>query len=58
MARKTYVPTFIAILRRIERYIDRWDAQMYGNLTPTQQGQFNAIQTAVKTFLNGIDNPS
>lgn len=51
---KTYVPTFIRLLRRVSIYITRHQASMALVLNPTQQACVTAIASAITTCLTNV----
>ena len=48
---RTYVPTLLTQLRRLERYIERYDQVMQANLDPASVTHVNTILAAVKQIL-------
>ena len=54
MARRTYIPTLVALLHRACVYVARYQAILNTFLTPTQQGYLAAVVTACNTFTNSV----
>jgi hypothetical protein len=48
---RTYVPTLLSQLRRIERYIERYDTVLQDNIDPTSLNHVNTILTSIRQIL-------
>lgn len=59
MAFRTYIPSLLAIARRLDRYIERYDNVIKDNLTGDRLTAFNSFRTALTSFIdanNGFDS--
>lgn len=48
---RTYVPTLVSQLRRLERYIERYDIVITENVDPATINHINTILSAAKQVL-------
>lgn len=48
---RTYVPTLVSQLRRLERYIERYDTVINDNVDPATITHINALLTTTKQIL-------
>jgi hypothetical protein len=54
MATKVYWKALEVLLRRVNRYIGRWTAELSDNLDDTQMDAVNAVFTANQTALAAL----
>lgn len=50
MARRTYIPSFKAMVLRLVRYTERYDNVMRDNILPADLPAYEALWAALKTF--------
>lgn len=49
---RTYIPSLVAQLKRLERYIERYDTVLYENMTAEEEAALNTLLATIKTLLN------